>query len=128
MGKQQIRQQARQTARNGALRRRREREQRERRLIDLAAQVLVAVAERDQAVAQAEQRVGVALREFTEAGVAVEFVKEHMTFTGKDSPMQQLMLSLLGAVAERGRSSASGSGRASSWPRSAASTRDADRR
>jgi DNA invertase Pin-like site-specific DNA recombinase len=30
----------------------------------------------------------------------VEFVREHMTFTGKDSPMQQLMLSLLGAVAE----------------------------
>ena len=40
------------------------------------------------------------VREFTEAGVAVEFVREHMTFTGKDSPMQQLMLSLLGAVAE----------------------------
>jgi DNA invertase Pin-like site-specific DNA recombinase len=41
------------------------------------------------------------VREFTDAGVAVEFAKEHMTFTGKDSPMQQLMLSLLGAVAER---------------------------
>ena len=40
------------------------------------------------------------VREFTEAGIAVEFVREHMTFTGKDSPMQQLMLSLLGAVAE----------------------------
>ena len=40
------------------------------------------------------------VREFTEAGVAVEFVREHMTFTGADSPMQQLMLSLLGAVAE----------------------------
>ena len=40
------------------------------------------------------------VREFTDAGVAVEFVREHMTFTGKDSPMQQLMLSLLGAVAE----------------------------
>ena len=39
------------------------------------------------------------VREFTDAGVAVEFVREHMTFTGKDSPMQQLMLSLLGAVA-----------------------------
>ena len=41
------------------------------------------------------------MREFTDAGIAVEFVREHMTFTGKDSPMQQLMLSLLGAVAER---------------------------
>lgn len=40
------------------------------------------------------------VREFKDAGVAVEFVKEHMTFTGADSPMQQLMLSLLGAVAE----------------------------
>ena len=40
------------------------------------------------------------VREFTDSGVAVEFVREHMTFTGKDSPMQQLMLSLLGAVAE----------------------------
>ena len=67
MGKQQIRQRARQAARDGALRRRREREQRERRLIDLAEQVLVAVAERDQAVAEAERRVGVALQEFTEA-------------------------------------------------------------
>lgn len=44
------------------------------------------------------------VREFTGAGVAVEFVKEHMTFTGADSPMQQLMLSLLGAVAEFERS------------------------
>lgn len=67
MGKQQIRQQARQAAREGALRRRREREQRERRLITLAEQVLVAVAERDAAVAEAERRVGVVLREFTEA-------------------------------------------------------------
>ena len=41
------------------------------------------------------------VREFTDAGVAVEFVREHMTFTGRDSPMQQLVLSLLGAVAER---------------------------
>ena len=40
------------------------------------------------------------VREFTDGGIAVEFVREHMTFTGKDSPMQQLMLSLLGAVAE----------------------------
>ena len=37
------------------------------------------------------------LREFTEAGAAVEIVREHMTYTGKDSPMQRLRLSLLGA-------------------------------
>jgi hypothetical protein len=66
MGKQQIRQQARQAARDAALRRRREREERDRRLTDLAEQVLVAVAERDVAVAEAERRVGLALREFTE--------------------------------------------------------------
>ena len=66
MGKQQIRQRARQAARDGALRRRREREERERRLLDLAEQVLVAVAERDAAVAEAEQRMGAALREFTQ--------------------------------------------------------------
>lgn len=66
MGKQAIRQQARRTARDGALRRRREREEGERRLTDLAEQVLVAVAERDAAVVEAEQRMGGALREFTE--------------------------------------------------------------
>ena len=66
MSKQTIRQQARQMARDAALRRRRAREDRERRLTDLAEQVLVAVAERDQAVADAERRVGAALREFTE--------------------------------------------------------------
>jgi DNA invertase Pin-like site-specific DNA recombinase len=40
------------------------------------------------------------VREFTDAGVAVEFVREHMTFTGSDSPRQHLMLTLLGAVAK----------------------------
>lgn len=33
-------------------------------------------------------------------GVKVEFLKEHLTFTGNDSPMSNLLLSLLGAVAE----------------------------
>lgn len=32
--------------------------------------------------------------------VAVEFVKEHLTFTGEDSPMSNLLLAMLGAVAE----------------------------
>jgi DNA invertase Pin-like site-specific DNA recombinase len=32
--------------------------------------------------------------------IAVEFVKEHLTFTGEDSPMAKLMLSILGGVAE----------------------------
>ncbi len=36
----------------------------------------------------------------TKKGIEVEFVKEHLTFTGKDSPMAQLMLSVMGAFAE----------------------------
>lgn len=38
--------------------------------------------------------------ELTARGVAVEFIKEHLTFTGEDSPMSNLLLSMLGAVAE----------------------------
>src|SRR6201993_3852860 len=33
-------------------------------------------------------------------GVVVEFVKEHLTFTGDDSPMSKLMLTVMGGVAE----------------------------
>jgi DNA invertase Pin-like site-specific DNA recombinase len=40
----------------------------------------------------------------TDRGVAVQFVKENMTFTGEDSPMSQLMLSVMGAFAEFERS------------------------
>lgn len=40
------------------------------------------------------------VRELTGRGVRVEFVKEGMTFTGDDSPMNTLLLSMLGAVAE----------------------------
>ena len=36
----------------------------------------------------------------TRRGVRIEFVKEHLTFTGGDSPMAQLMLSVMGAFAE----------------------------
>lgn len=36
----------------------------------------------------------------TERGVCVEFVKEHLTFTGDDAPMATLMLSVMGAFAE----------------------------
>lgn len=39
-----------------------------------------------------------------EGGVRVEFLKEHLTFTGDDSPMSNLLLSLLGAVSEFERS------------------------
>jgi DNA invertase Pin-like site-specific DNA recombinase len=36
----------------------------------------------------------------TSRGVHIEFVKEHLTFTGEDSPMSKLMLSVLGAIHE----------------------------
>ncbi len=36
----------------------------------------------------------------TKRGVRVQFVKENLTFTGEDSPMSHLMLSVLGAVAQ----------------------------
>lgn len=40
----------------------------------------------------------------TSRGVAVQFIKEGMTFTGEDSPMSKLMLSVMGAFAEFERS------------------------
>jgi DNA invertase Pin-like site-specific DNA recombinase len=36
----------------------------------------------------------------TKRGVRIEFVKEHLAFTGDDSPMANLMLSVMGAFAE----------------------------
>lgn len=44
------------------------------------------------------------VKEMTGKGVAVQFVKESMTFTGEDSPMATLMLSVMGAFAEFERS------------------------
>ena len=40
------------------------------------------------------------VHQLTHRGVAVHFVKESLTFTGEDSPMANLLLSMLGAVAE----------------------------
>lgn len=40
----------------------------------------------------------------TRRGVRVEFVKERLTFTGEDSPMATLLLSVMGAFAEFERS------------------------
>jgi DNA invertase Pin-like site-specific DNA recombinase len=42
--------------------------------------------------------------DLTRKGVLVEFVKEHLTFTGEDSAMSQLLLSVMGAFAEFERS------------------------
>ena len=40
------------------------------------------------------------VREFTDRGVRIEFVKEGLVFTGEDSPMANLMLSVMGAFSE----------------------------
>jgi len=40
------------------------------------------------------------VQSLTRRGVRIEFVKEHLTFTGEDSPMANLMLSVMGAFAE----------------------------
>lgn len=40
----------------------------------------------------------------TKRGIRIEFVKERLTFTGDDSPMATLMLSIMGAFAEFERS------------------------
>ena len=40
------------------------------------------------------------VRSLTGRGVRVEFIKENLTFTGDDSPMATLLLSIMGAFAE----------------------------
>jgi DNA invertase Pin-like site-specific DNA recombinase len=40
------------------------------------------------------------VRSLTKRGIRIEFLKESMTFTGEDSPMANLMLSVMGAFAE----------------------------
>jgi len=40
---------------------------------------------------------------FTKRGVKVRFIKESLTFTGEDSPMENLLLSMLGTVAQSER-------------------------
>ena len=44
------------------------------------------------------------VQDLTNRGVRIEFVKEHLTFTGDDSPMSHLMLSVMGSFAEFERS------------------------
>jgi hypothetical protein len=78
MSQQTIKQQARRTAREMAAKRRKAHEERERRVVDLAEQVMVAIAERDTAVTETEKRAGEALRGLTQReglslGEAVEW-------------------------------------------------------
>lgn len=42
--------------------------------------------------------------QLTEKHVSVQFIKENLTFTGEDSPMSNLLLSMMGAFAEFERS------------------------
>lgn len=44
------------------------------------------------------------VKELTGKGIAVRFLKDNLTFTGDDSPMATLMLSVMGAFAEFERS------------------------
>jgi DNA invertase Pin-like site-specific DNA recombinase len=40
------------------------------------------------------------VHEFTGRGIKIQFIKEGLTFTGEDSPMSTLLLSVMGAFAE----------------------------
>jgi DNA invertase Pin-like site-specific DNA recombinase len=40
------------------------------------------------------------VQKLTKIGVRIEFIKENLVFTGEDSPMANLMLSVMGAFAE----------------------------
>ena len=40
------------------------------------------------------------VQELTQRSVRIEFIKEHLTFSGEDSPIANLMLSVMGAFAE----------------------------
>ena len=40
------------------------------------------------------------VQQLTKRGVRIEFIKESLTFTGEDSPMANLLLSVMGAFAE----------------------------
>jgi len=44
------------------------------------------------------------VKTLTQCGVCIEFKKEQLTFTGEDTPMSKLMLSVMGAFAEFERS------------------------
>lgn len=40
------------------------------------------------------------VQSLTKRGIRIEFIKENLTFTGEESPMSNLMLSVMGAFAE----------------------------
>ena len=76
MNRQQIRQAARKKALESQEGRRRERAAQDKRLEGLAVDVLVAVAERAEAIAEAEHRAGVAVRLMLEEGISASIVAQ----------------------------------------------------
>ncbi|MGB3186620.1 MAG: hypothetical protein WBG36_06855 [Ornithinimicrobium sp.] len=76
MKRQQIRQAARRKALEGQEERRRERAAKDRRLEVLAVDVLISVAERDQAIREAEQRAGAAVRSMQAEGLSATEVAQ----------------------------------------------------
>ena len=71
------------------------------------AELLAFVREGDSVVVHSMDRLARNLddlrklvQQLTQRGVCVEFLKESLTFTGEDSPMSQLLLSVMGAFAE----------------------------
>lgn len=70
-------------------------------------QMLAFVREGDTVICHSMDRLGRNLDDLrkvvmglTERGVHVQFMKENLTFTGSDSPMANLLLSVMGAFAE----------------------------
>ncbi len=113
MGKQTIKQQARRAALDAQARLRAERAAREKRLGDLAVQVLTAVGERDAAVASAERRAGAALAAMTE--VEGLMMREAVDWCGEQINVREatrLRRLVEETESESGESSGSGSGAA----------------
>jgi DNA invertase Pin-like site-specific DNA recombinase len=55
-------------------------------------------------LARNQEHLRQVVRELTTKGVRVQFMKENLIFTGEDSPMDTLLLSVVGAMAEFERS------------------------
>ncbi|MDR7084725.1 hypothetical protein J2X01_004041 [Arthrobacter ginsengisoli] len=69
------------------------------------------------------------VQRLTNKGVRIEFLKEQLVFTGEDSPLANLMLSVMGAFAEFERAliGVNDNGKGSPWPRPVGFTADAER-
>ena len=109
MGKQEIRQRARQQALGAAARQRKSRAMRERRVRKLAVQVLTALGERDAAVTDTEMRAGAALAQMTDVegltlAQAVEWCGEEISVREATRLRQLSTATRLGAGRDDGAS------------------------